>query len=156
MPDNNPALESAGIFFDPGTGLVRNFAATPNIRKRTQSRTLQESPLTPVAEAVSIPTYALQPHGFVGVEFYDSLDEEVAAKVVATAGTVVVDVQSAVNCNVDAAGDPVFEVLAAGDTITAATPTTLSYGAPVSMVRATPDGLAGAVAYRLVVFTSET
>lgn len=149
-------LERAGIFFDPTTGLVRNFSATPNVRLRTQSRTLFASDITPVADPVAMRVYAAQPRGFIGIEFYDDLVEQDAQPVAATAGTVALDVITAVNMNVDSAGEPIFEPITDGPSIDAAAPTTSSYGSPVETVRARPAGIAGAVGYRLVVFTSET
>lgn len=142
-------LISANIFFDPTTGLVRNFPATPLVILRTQSRTLFRSALTPVGDTISLGVYALQPRGYIGVKFFDSLDETVAAQVDATAGSVALSAQTAVTST------PEDGLLSAAQ-IVAASPITVTYTAPVELVQATPSGVAGAAGYRLFVFTSET
>lgn len=77
-------------------------------------------------------------HSFIGIQMFDAG----GALVVATAGTVLIDVKTHNTLQYEAIDD--------GPTITAATPTTSSVGTPLSALRVTPTGLTGITTWRVV------
>lgn len=78
------------------------------------------------------------PHCFASVQFFDAQGDPVSAG----AGTVTITVKPT-NSNV-------FESVIDG-AIDAASPTTVSWAANTAAIRATPDSIAGAATYKLVV-----
>lgn len=77
-------------------------------------------------------------HTFVGIQMLD----EAGALIVATAGTVLVEMQT-INTRK-------YEPISDGPTIDATAPTTSSSGAPITAVRLTPTGIAGITTYKAV------
>lgn len=150
MEDVRDLLDSAGISFDPSTGLVRNFIAAPAVSLKSQRSTVRESELTDITDPATVPVSPIQPNGFIGAIFYDSLDEKTAAVVDPSAGEIDITFFSAVSSRA--------LPLADGNVFDAVTGVPLSFLAPGRMVVGTPSSgtpISGAAAYKLVVFTSE-
>ena len=109
--------------------------------------TFLESDIVPVGDQIiSDAPDATQPHCFAGVQFFDDAAGKVPA--VPSSGTVTIAIET-VNTQ------PIFEAVPA-NIIDVAAPLTVSWAANTKRVRATPDSIAGATHYRLVVTANKT
>lgn len=92
-----------------------------------------------IADTIIVENLAIElPHTFIGLKFYDAIGDPV----VPSAGTVDITVQTYNNDEYEAIPD---------NTIDATAPTTVSVGANLRKIKATPTGLADATSWQVVV-----
>lgn len=107
-------------------------------------RSTKESAISTVATTITLTlddVAAGKSHCFAGVRFF--ADSSGSTPATPGAGTVTITVETSPTA-------PVFEAVPS-NVITAATPTTVNWGAPTKRVRATPDSITVATHYQLVV-----